>query len=98
MRESFPSATLITSRASAHGFNAARDFLQNHRCLRHLRKYLEDGIIETVDGQVCAVRTLVAPLSFSGDVAAFSDFCCLLQASDMVDTCTLVDIVSGQAC
>ena len=98
MRESFPSATLITSRASAHGFNAARDFSQNHRCLKHLRKYLEDGVIEVVDGQVCAVRISSPSLSLFHGVACFPTFVAFHQASDMVDTCTLIDILTGGAC
>ena len=57
MRDSFSSATLLTSRSFNHGIESARDGgLSDPACQANVDYYLETGKINITDGETCKVR------------------------------------------
>ena len=60
MRDSFSSATLLTSRSFNHGIESARDGktngLSDPACQANINYYLHTGKINITDGETCKVR------------------------------------------
>lgn len=54
MRDSFKSATLLTSRSVNHGVEAARESMSgDRRCYGNILRYLKNGVVDFQDGKVC---------------------------------------------
>jgi hypothetical protein len=56
MRDSFKSATLLTSRSVNHGITSARESISgDRRCYENILRYFRNGVVDILDGTVCDV-------------------------------------------
>ncbi|KAL7507236.1 hypothetical protein ACHAXN_004424 [Cyclotella atomus] len=54
MRDSFKSATLLSSRSVNHGIGSARESISgDRRCYGNILRYLKNGVVDFQDGKVC---------------------------------------------
>jgi hypothetical protein len=66
MRDSFKSATLLSSRSVNHGIGSARESISgDRRCYGNILRYLNNCVVDFQDGKVCDVSIVVVVIEFT---------------------------------
>jgi len=67
MRDNFKSTTLLTSRSVNHGISSARESISGDvHCFDNILRYFKNGVVDFLDGTVCAAMPI-------GDSCSISD-------------------------
>ena len=101
MRDNFKSTTLLTSRSVNHGISSARESISGDvHCFDNILRYFKNGVVDFLDGTVCAVSMISIALLvlIDRDLIHTLLLSFYSQAMPIGDSCSISDILNAGRC